>query len=68
MAKARTHAHARSRVSKKKSAKTSRFANWKLKHLVIAAAILVALMASIPVGAYIKASVLGSPVVAQLAK
>lgn len=68
MAKARAHAHARSHVSKKKSAKTSRFANWKLKHLVIAAAILVALMASIPVGAYIKASVLGSPVVAQLAK
>lgn len=68
MAKSRARAHARSHVSKRKSAKASRFADWKLKHLVIAAAILVALMASIPVGAYIKASVLSSSVVAQVTK
>lgn len=43
---------------RKRATKKARVSQWHLPHLMVAAGILVALIASIPVGAYLKASVL----------
>ncbi|MCX6733557.1 MAG: hypothetical protein NTX63_01970 [Candidatus Peregrinibacteria bacterium] len=54
MAKKRTSA------PKKRSTKARKAAQWHLPHLMVAAGILVALMASVPVGAFLRASVLAA--------
>jgi hypothetical protein len=48
--------------SRVKKAHKSRMEQWRLHHLAVAAMILVALVISIPVGAYLKASVFGAQV------
>ena len=59
MAKKRTPA------PKKRATKARKVSQWHLPHLMVAAGILVALMASVPVGAYIRASVLDAQEYAQ---
>gem|GEM_PF-4257523 len=55
----------RTSTLKKRSVKARKVAQWHLPHLMVAAGILVALMASVPVGAFLRASVLAAQESAQ---